>query len=124
MSFLLINTCQRESWIALANSEKILKTERWQTSRASSDLLEKIAEIRLGEQIEKIGVVTGPGGFTSARIGVVVANALAKSLQLKVVGISGFVEPEELRLAVLEQAGDEIAKPFYQYQPHITSPQK
>ncbi len=124
MSFLLINTCQNESWVVLANEEKILREERWQSSRASADLLERVERICADEKIEKIGVVTGPGGFTSARVGVVVANALAQSWGVKVVGISGFIEPDELLAEMNKNAGDDLAKPFYQYPPHITSPKK
>jgi tRNA threonylcarbamoyladenosine biosynthesis protein TsaB len=42
--------------------------------------------VQLG-QISQIQVVTGPGSFTGSRIGVSIANALALSLDIPVVGI-------------------------------------
>jgi len=124
VSFLLINTCQNESWVALADSQKIIQVERWLTSRVSNDLLERTERICAGQKISKIGVVTGPGGFTSARVGVVLANALAKTWRIPVVGVANVAEPEELYQAVREQAGEDLTKPFYQYPPHITTPKK
>ena len=46
----------------------------------------KLNKVKI-KQLKGIGVVTGPGGFTSVRIGVVCANTLAYALNIPVFGL-------------------------------------
>lgn len=124
MIFLLISTVGKASWVAMAQGGEVVKCKKWQTSRASADILVGVEEILTGKRVNKIGVVRGPGGFTAARVGVVVANALAKSWGVKVVGLVGNPEPEELAEEVDRQEGAELVEPYYEYAPHITTPKK
>jgi tRNA A37 threonylcarbamoyladenosine modification protein TsaB len=77
-------------------------------------------------KLKGIGVVTGPGGFTSVRIGVAVANALAYSLKLPVVGIkkNQFDGNDDLvaKIIKLQQTAKpgKLVLPFYDHEPNIT----
>lgn len=62
-------------------------------------VLPMVSGLTGGEPVEMIVVVTGPGRFTSSRIGVTVANALAMSWAAPVVGL------DRLELALLTAAG-------------------
>src|SRR5580704_12696764 len=67
----------------------------WESGRALSDqLLAKLEEFLKGhkctwQDLEGIVIFSGPGSFTSLRIGHAVANALADSLGIPVVGSTG-----------------------------------
>ena len=80
------------------------------------------------EKLRGLGVVTGPGGFTSVRIGVAVANAFAYSLNLPLVGLklSDFSDDKELVAKVFDQLKTakpaKLALPFYDREPNITMP--
>lgn len=78
------------------------------------------------EKLRALGVVIGPGGFTSVRIGVAVANGLSYGLNLPIVGIKKdeFADNAELAAKIFERAkGAKPAKlvmPFYDREPNIT----
>ena len=80
--------------------------------------------------INGLGVVSGPGRFTSLRIGVVTANTIAYALKIPVVGIkfNEFVSERELvAVAVKKLAGvakkfvlsKNIILPYYDKKPNI-----
>ncbi len=80
------------------------------------------------EDLRGIGVVSGPGSFTSARISVTVANSMAFALRVPVVDLPN---PERLPLVALltgleqrikDQPVDRPVYPLYDRPPHITSP--
>lgn len=82
------------------------------------------------EKLTGIVVVKGPGGFTSIRIGVTTANALAYALNKPVVGLKS---DENLSLKELAVRGIKLLKnngfqslivPFYGREPNITKPKK
>lgn len=73
-------------------------------------------------------VVSGPGGFTSLRVGVITANTLCYALKISMVGIklSEFDSFDELVKVGLKRlkkvkVGEPVL-PFYGRQPHITKP--
>ncbi len=82
------------------------------------------------KNIKGIGVVTGPGRFTSVRIGVVVANSLAYGLRVPVVGIKAddFNDDKELAAKIRSRLkkqkrgsrSDQWVVPFYGKEPNIT----
>lgn len=124
MNILLINVTGNDSMVAFCEDGKIVKKEIWKSSRVSGDILEKTKKV-LGKNIpDKIGVVTGPGGFTQSRIGVVMANALGQIWKIKIVGMEGLFTLEEVLEKTLEEEGTELVKPYYLYEPHITKPKK
>jgi tRNA A37 threonylcarbamoyladenosine modification protein TsaB len=73
-----------------------------------------------------LAVVSGPGPFTSLRLGVVTANTLAWALKIPVIGIKASEFSNLIQLAqVIKQrlnslAREEIIEPFYGKEPNIT----
>lgn len=107
--FLLINTTEDKSQLALAQNHKILAYKIFEANFAHSEkLLPEITKLLKLESLRKQGrkkkaapgfslcdleaiiVITGPGTFTGCRVGVATANALAFSLNIPVVGINKF----------------------------------
>lgn len=81
-------------------------------------------EIGKWESISSIIVFQGPGSFTGLRIGITIANTLAYSLHIPVIGAGG----DEWILDGAEQlaAGknNHIVLPEYGGEAHITKPRK
>ncbi len=78
-------------------------------------------------QLKGLIVITGPGPFTSIRIGVAVANTLAYALKIPVVGLAnrqGLTSEEKLiklGLSKLKQVkANKYILPFYNKEPNIT----
>ncbi|MFA6918551.1 MAG: tRNA (adenosine(37)-N6)-threonylcarbamoyltransferase complex dimerization subunit type 1 TsaB [Patescibacteria group bacterium] len=77
-------------------------------------------------QLKGIGVVSGPGGFTSVRIGVVVANTLGYAWKVPVAGIrkDEFENNDDLisklLIKIKKVKKGSIVLPFYDREPNIT----
>ncbi|MDZ7744646.1 MAG: tRNA (adenosine(37)-N6)-threonylcarbamoyltransferase complex dimerization subunit type 1 TsaB [Candidatus Saccharibacteria bacterium] len=95
MIILTMRTDKPEAEIGLYEDEKELGYQLWQAHRQLAETLHsKIANLlqkhsKDWSDIQAIVVFEGPGSFTGLRIGFSVANALAYSLQVPVVGASG-----------------------------------
>ena len=82
------------------------------------------------KDLKAVIVVSGPGPFTSLRIAVTVANTMAYSLKIPVVGVENeqAVSNEkliELGLSLLAKApAGNLIKPFYNKEPNITIAKK
>lgn len=84
-------------------------------------LQEKTGDLR---KITGIGVMKGPGSFTSLRIGLTVANTLADSLSVPIVGVSGD-NWQDVALEKLQSGENEkIILPTYGSEAHITRQKK
>lgn len=88
---LLIDTNKREELQIGLSDGDVLQWNEIQTQDQSADILPKIEEIlkkqkKSFKDIKAIVVNQGPGSFTGVRIGVTVANTLAWSLDIPVVG--------------------------------------
>lgn len=130
MKVLAIRTDKPQAEIGLFGSGKKLGYVTWVAHR---DLAATI-HLRIKSLLEKNrqqwdsldGLVAfqGPGSFTGLRIGLSVANALAFSLQIPVVTVSGddWVEEGLARLKAGEN--DNIAVPAYGSDVHVTKPKK
>ena len=98
----------------------------WQAGRTLARSLLKFLEEKTGDlhDISGIGVMRGPGSFTGLRIGLTVANTLADSLNIPIVGAMG----EDWRETALKKlrAGEneKIVMPEYGAVAHITAPRK
>ncbi|MFA6098636.1 MAG: tRNA (adenosine(37)-N6)-threonylcarbamoyltransferase complex dimerization subunit type 1 TsaB [Patescibacteria group bacterium] len=84
----------------------------------------------LCSSLKGIVVVTGPGNFTSVRVGVVTANTFSFALNVPIVGISRSEFESAEKLAVLGAQRLKIgkrwtlAKPVYNAEPNITKSKK
>jgi tRNA threonylcarbamoyladenosine biosynthesis protein TsaB len=115
-------------WLTEISSPDAEPQLEWESGRTlSDDLLTRLQKAlsTLGASLESLSgiiIFSGPGSFTSLRIGHTVANALAASLNIPIVGAQGddwrITGREALQMAVLGR----IALPFYGAEPHITRP--
>ena len=98
----------------------------WQAGRTLARGLLKFLEEKTGDlhDISGIGVMKGPGSFTGLRIGLTVANTLADSLNIPIVGAMG-EDWREMALKKLHAGENEkIVMPEYGAAAHITAPRK
>jgi len=123
---LLIDTTDDDYTSAALFDGKRVKKARWKSSRNQeeiffSNLRKFISKSRIfPEDLTRIAVVEGPGLFSRVRMGVVVANAMAFSLGIKVIGIK---KDSPVTFKALNNAAAKgIAAPFYDKEPNITKP--
>lgn len=98
----------------------------WEAGRTLAHGLLRFLQEKTGDlrNITGIGVMKGPGSFTGLRIGLAVANTLADSLSVPIVGASGD-NWQELALEKLQAGENEkIVMPEYGAAAHITTPRK
>ena len=133
---LFINTSQAEEAILMLDDGRRILRHSFATGFNKTDTLLKHINIFLikreleAKDLKGVVVVTGPGPFTSLRIGVVVANTLAYALNIKVVGIKAtefisndmLVKKGEAKLVKVKSF--QIVEPFYGKEPNITKPKK
>lgn len=127
---LVLKTDSPEAMIALYEDGSCVDTMIWHAHKElSSTLLGKIDELLLASNIQKndltgIVVFKGPGSFTGLRIGITVANTLAYSLQVPIVGSEGEDWIAEGLQKITESQKAEIIIPYYGSDAHITQPRK
>jgi tRNA threonylcarbamoyl adenosine modification protein YeaZ len=115
---LFIDTVSRPGvFVALKRAQQTVIERFWPSDRQQAEqllpgILELLAEQKLDwSDLGAIQVVNQGGSFTSLRIGVVTANALAYALGLPVAGTNG---------QSLQGEGYQIVEPEYSSQPNIT----
>lgn len=101
-AFLLLDTCGERASVAIAQADGVvLAGELLGPREASAKLVEAIrsvlvaGDLRLNE-LDGIGVVSGPGSFTGVRVGLAMAKGLCEAAQLPMAAVS--------RLEVLAEA--------------------
>lgn len=88
---LIIDTTQKECLVAI-KTEKISDEIKWQWQKdTGTEVLENIEKLlkktkKSLKDIKSILVNRGPGSFTGTRVGITVANTLAWSLDIPVLG--------------------------------------
>jgi tRNA threonylcarbamoyl adenosine modification protein YeaZ len=103
LNVLFLDLASRKPTIALVTEEEVLKfvwkeekilehellplVEEMLASAGISLESPKIQEAKETKSLTHIACVTGPGGFTSVRLGVATANAIAYSLKIPIAGI-------------------------------------
>jgi len=131
--YLYIDTTEKDSFdIALIDKERIIKKKTVQSYRKHSEkLLKSIEQILLSQKaslkdLKGIIVVRGPGSFTSLRIGVATANALAFGLGISIVGVDKDKGLDKIVSSIekLFQRKPSIVIPKYGKEPHITESKK
>ncbi len=126
---LLLDTSTPECRLGLVDGDDV-SWSTWQAHRElANGLLGYIVQI-LGEKNQKvtdisgIGVFKGPGSFTGLRIGITVANTIADSLHIPIVGASGDTWSRIATDKLHSGDDDKIVLPDYGSEAHITKPRK
>lgn len=94
---LLIHSSSPTVRIGLAHGGRIVARDEFPATRdLASTLADRIRQFLQAasyplQTLQEVVVHAGPGGFTSLRIGVTTANALAYALGIPVVGVQGDV---------------------------------
>lgn len=130
MLILTLRTDRPEAELGLYNGSEQLLYEAWPAHRQLAETIHiKINELLEARQllladIQAVVAYKGPGSFTGLRIGLTVANALAESLAIPIVGTTGenWIALGTARLARGEN--EKAALPEYGSAPHITPPKK
>ena len=113
-----------------ADAKEQVDSLTWLAHRELSDtLLEKIEILlkRNSQSLDKITgicVYKGPGSFTGLRIGITVANTLAYSLQIPIIGSTGDTWLTNCLRNLTVQSRTTAILPEYGSEAHITQPRK
>lgn len=91
MLILLIDTTQKETYVALYQSKDIFEKKTYHERSQTAFLMPAIDKILKNRRIsmnkiDLIGVNIGPGSYTGTRIGVITAKSLAYALDIPLVG--------------------------------------
>lgn len=130
MLILTIRTDNPEAEIGLYDGEKKLACESWQAHRELSVTIHRKIDEILTSHNKKLndlqGIVCfkGPGSFTGLRIGLTVANTLAYSLSIPIVGTSGENWQIDGIKSLNSGKNEKIIIPEYGAVPHITMQKK
>ncbi len=113
--------------LALVSKTKVLKKTWVSDAKISETLLDDIKNFLSKQRVtlqtlEKVAVLVGPGHFSRVRTGVVIANTLAFSLKIPVIGIKK-EEFSDLK-KIVEKKGQKSVKPLYDRAPNITKSSK
>ncbi|MFO0971194.1 MAG: tRNA (adenosine(37)-N6)-threonylcarbamoyltransferase complex dimerization subunit type 1 TsaB [Candidatus Saccharimonadales bacterium] len=114
----------------LDSNGRVVASDKWQAHRELSDTLLNHIEVLLhSSQVDlssltHIVVYQGPGSFTGLRIGITVANTLAYSLGIPVVGISGGSWLNDIHSSLILSSAGTFVVPKYGAKVHITKPRK
>jgi tRNA threonylcarbamoyladenosine biosynthesis protein TsaB len=94
MTILCIDTATDDGTVAVARDDRPIASVRWHSAGRHGENLFSHIETALSEsgasreELSLIGVVIGPGKFTSLRVGLGTAKGLAFGLGLPIVGVS------------------------------------
>jgi tRNA threonylcarbamoyladenosine biosynthesis protein TsaB len=132
MIILTIRTDNPEAEVGLFHNNEQLAYEVWAAHRRLAETLHQKIHDLLKSQDKKIGDVEGivcfkgPGSFTGLRIGLSVANALAYSLGVPIVGIEGSHTWLEKGITDItaKSLNDKVVAPEYGAPVHITEAKK
>jgi tRNA threonylcarbamoyladenosine biosynthesis protein TsaB len=128
MLILTIRTDKPEAEIGLFKDDEQKAYVAWQAHRLLAETIHTKLKDMLTDQktnlqdIQSIVVFQGPGSFTGLRIGISVANALADSLEIPIVGATGDDWQKTGRQKIQKGQNDRIIIPEYGSPPHVTQP--
>ncbi len=128
---LAIQTADATTHLALydpANPTEPKSAISWESGRQLADqLLGRIDELLAGQpELERaltgIVIFSGPGSFTSLRIGHTVANALADSLSIPISGAAGDEWTQNAIGSLESTPVGHFAMPYYGAEANVTMP--
>jgi tRNA threonylcarbamoyladenosine biosynthesis protein TsaB len=128
MTILIIRTDKPEAEIGLFNGLEQLAYESWHAHRALAETLHSKIRDLLSSQNKELKDVTGivcfkgPGSFTGLRIGLTVADTLAYSLHIPIVGSTSDDWIQEGIKRLQTGKNEKITLPEYGADVHITLP--
>lgn len=76
------------------------------------------------DDLDYIGVKSGPGSFTGLRIGLTVANTLADLNKIPIVSGKGSDWVKQVEDKISKQKNEKIVLPFYNSEPNVTISKK
>lgn len=118
MILFIDTTSNKDIFLALTDGKDLITELREPSERLQAELLLPLIEKLLKQNKVKLADLDGievnnhGGSFTSLRIGVVTANALAFALGIPVIGID--------KKDVKKKKGISIIEPKYSFEPQIT----
>lgn len=128
---LTIRTDKPEAEIGLFDADgKQLVYETWEAHRKLGETihlkLQDLLNSNNSEQADIKGIIIyeGPGSFTGLRIGISVANALAYSLGVPIVGATGEQWIQAGLVQIKDTKRSQYVTPQYGADAHITQPKK
>lgn len=129
MTTLLIDTSTPVCKVTILDGEES-QDYSWESGRQlAAGLLSYLEECldKTGKQLEdvdNIGIYRGPGSFTGLRIGITVANTIAESSNIPIVGETG----DDWQSKAIDRLNlgenDQIIMPLYGSEAHITKQRK
>jgi tRNA threonylcarbamoyladenosine biosynthesis protein TsaB len=128
MLTLTIRTDKPEAELGLFENNKQLGYETWHAHRLLAETIHKKIQYLLKSHnkdlhdVQGIIVFKGPGSFTGLRIGVSVANALADSLTIPIIGEKGDGWLKAGIEEIEKSQNQRVVLPEYGSPPHVTKP--
>lgn len=130
MIILTVRTDKPEAEIGLYDSATRLAYVQWQAHRELAETIHSKLKALLDGQakdwpdIQGIVLFKGPGSFTGLRIGAAVANTLATSLNIPIVGVTDEDWVDEGTKKLIKGTKNIVVVPEYGADAHITAPKK
>jgi len=132
MNIVIDTSNPQRTTVALARggfliAQKKLTSKHHQAEKLLPTISKIIPKNKL-KYLKAIIVVTGPGAFTSLRIGITIANTLSYACKIPVIGLKAteftnlneLIKIGETRLKKVKS--QKLAQPFYGKEPNITKP--
>ncbi len=115
----------RELSIGLSKDGQIVESRTIVSSPETylRDVAQALSDWKIAlDDLDAVAVVTGPGSFTSSRVSVMIANGIAFSKGIPVIGIPNVerVDFASLTISTVLPFVDRFAVPIYDRPPHIT----
>jgi len=130
MKTLALRTDKPEAELYIYDGRSLLAELKWQAHLQLAETLNSKVDEILNKSsisykdIDGIAVYKGPGSFTGLRIGMSVANALAYSLGIPIVSLSGDHWLENAIKKLGRGHNDKVSVPEYGAPPRVTKPRK